>query len=596
MIGDSENPLRTALSALLAAALTVSLSPVAAFADDDSGMQGAAAQTESQTAGGPAEDDSPSGSAVDGELIVTYGKDASAAGIARQADVDVASTEKLLEDADGSDVSLVTLGEGQDAEEARAALADDPRVESVEPNVRFHLLASVNDAKVVAYPTYNYYLDSEQIEAAWDGSKTQGAVTVAVLDTGVTMLADERDPDLADTVDYDHAYDASGRGKPLSSSYEDTIGHGTAVSELIAAKANNGEGIAGTSYDAKVLPVRVLDDSGETSTAQILLAYGYVLSVADELNVKVVNMSLGGEAAGSEVTVMQKAVTAAREAGILTVAAAGNEGSASDGNPVEYPAALDDVVAVGAVDSAGKVASWSEHHSYVDLAAAGVDLCVPAFFSETSGGFPRTGSAPWMPGRPGGWWSSVTYTADAYDVESGTSYAAPIVSGVAALLFASDASATPAEVENTLEYGAKDRGTSGKDDYYGYGELDASAALKALPGAGARIALEQARVKAGKAAAAKFKAAKPKITSKKRAKRSIKVKWKKVSGAQGYRVYYRVKGKKTWKKATLTKKSKRLKKLKRKTKYQIRVRAYMKAWNGSTVWSKYSKTVTVKTK
>lgn len=560
---------------------------------------GALAGTETETAAddGAAQaetaDASASSSAVEGELIVTYKSGTSARRIAKSADVEVAGTEKLLAGAGESDVSLVKLEGSEDEDAATAALESDPRVESVEPNRKFRALETVNDYYVQEYPEYNYYLTTENFESAWDVSKAEGAVTVAVLDSGVDMASAYRDPELAETVDYDHAYDAQ-NGRSLSSSFTDTVGHGTAVSELIAAQANNEAGIAGVSYDAKVLPVRVLDSSGEGETADILRGYEYVLNVADELGVKVVNMSLGGESDETDVEMpsLQAAIDEAYERGILTVAAAGNEGDSRTEsgtvNPVEYPAALDHVVAVGALDSDGKIASWSEHRSYVDIAAAGVDLCVPWFWNErrVSPWERGWGRDPWS---PGGQTSGYVYTAGTYTTESGTSFASPIVAGAAALLYAHDSSATAAEVENALETSAVDRGTKGKDNYYGNGELDAAAALTALSSSQSRIEVANEQVTA-------FKAAKPKVTGKKPAKKSVKLTWKRVKNASGYRVYYRVKGKKSWKHVSASAASTTVSKLKRKTRYQFRVRGYLKVWDGTTAWSKYSATVTAKTK
>jgi type VII secretion-associated serine protease mycosin len=278
--------------------------------------------------------------------------------------------------------------------------------------------------------------DLAKIDApgAWTRSTGSGAV-VAVVDTGV----DGSHPDLAGQVltGYDEIGQAEGGNT-------DPNGHGTHVAGTIAALTGNDVGVSSIAPDVKILPVRVLraDGGGYMSDAANGVVY------AADHGADVVNLSIG---ASEDDFSMSSAVAYARSRGVVVVAAAGNE--RQNGNPVSYPAADAGVIAVAATDSADAVASYSNSGAYVDVSAPGSAI-VSTYPTAKNG----TG----------------------YALMSGTSMASPHVAAVAALLRSADPSLTPDQVESALESSATDLGPAGRDDDYGYGRIDAAAALATL--------------------------------------------------------------------------------------------------------------------
>ncbi|HEY0532667.1 MAG TPA: S8 family serine peptidase, partial [Actinoplanes sp.] len=278
--------------------------------------------------------------------------------------------------------------------------------------------------------------DLAQIDGtgAWNRSTGAGAV-VAVVDTGV----DASHPDLAGQVltGYDEIAQADGGNT-------DPNGHGTHVAGTIAALTGNGIGVSSIAPDVKILPVRVLraDGGGYTSDAANGIVY------AADHGADVINMSLGAD---EDDATVDSAIAYARSRGVVVVAAAGNE--RQKGNPTSYPAADPGVIAVAATDSGDVVASYSNSGGYVDVSAPG---------SSIVSTYP------------------IALNGTGYAAMSGTSMASPHVAAVAALLRSADPSLTPDQVESALESSATDLGPAGRDDDYGYGRIDAAAALAAI--------------------------------------------------------------------------------------------------------------------
>jgi subtilisin len=268
---------------------------------------------------------------------------------------------------------------------------------------------------------------------AWETSTVRGTgVTVAVVDTGI----DYTHPDLVGKVVGGYSF------VRYTKNYMDDNGHGTHVAGTIAA-VDNDIGVVGVAPGASLLAVKVLDRSGSGYTSNVIS--GIQWSVAN--GAQVISMSLGSS---SDSQALHDAVDAAYAEGVVVVAAAGND----YGGAVSYPAAYDSVIAVSAVDSSNNIASFSNVGPQVDLAAPGVSV-----YSTYKG---------------------------SYAYASGTSMACPHVSGVAALLLATapggydldnDGKWDPAEVMNKLMNTAIDLGATGQDDYYGYGQVDASKAV-----------------------------------------------------------------------------------------------------------------------
>lgn len=319
--------------------------------------------------------------------------------------------------------------------EAVARLEASPLVEWAEPN---YLRAKTSVPNDQLYRQYQWNLRKIEVERAWDLSTGNPDVVVAVLDTGV----DAAHPDLAGKLvaGYDVLND--------DASPSDDSGHGTHNAGVIAAASNNGIGIAGLSWGTRVMPIKVLNSSGVGPDS--VIARG--LTRAADQGARVINMSFGSSTSSRLLGV---AMGYAASKGVLLVAAAGN--TARTGNPVIYPAAYSQVLAVSATDESDKVPDFSQHHPYVGVSAPGV----------------RIVSTFWRGSGYGNYVSA-----------SGTSAAAPHVSGLAALIWSVGPSLSANRVREIIQSTADDLGSPGRDDFYGAGRINAlKALLAAKPGA-----------------------------------------------------------------------------------------------------------------
>lgn len=326
----------------------------------------------------------------------------------------------------------VSFGTQAARDAAVTVLAGAEGVRWVQPERTFRAHRSPND------PLYKHQWALARIGApkAWDVEVgTTSAVTVAVIDTGVAAAH----PDLAGRV-------RPGRDLVAGDDVpDDEHGHGTHVAGIVAARTGNRVGVAGISWGATVLAIRALDAEGAGSDCDIALG---LVSAADA-GAKVVNLSLGSEDTLCGI-VTQEAVDYARDRDALIVASSGN--GAREGNGENTPANCDGVLAVGATDSRDRVASFSTHHPYVDVSAPGV--AVMSTYWVANGG------------------------RAAYAALTGTSMAAPVVSGLAALLRSKYPSWTADEVAARIEATADDRGVKGRDEFYGTGRVNAARALR----------------------------------------------------------------------------------------------------------------------
>lgn len=288
----------------------------------------------------------------------------------------------------------------------------------------FLLDAAPND------PMYEkqWALDKIGAEFAWKISSGSD-VTIAVIDSGV---------------DLDHPEFSDRVGEGYDFVNEDTVadddyGHGTLVAGVAAAAANNGTGIAGLAWNAQIMPVKVLDDQGQGVSSDLTCAlYWAADNGAHIVNISIISF---GPSFG-----MQRALTYAADKDVLIFAAAGN--LFEQGNPVTYPAAQENVIAVGATDSDDDHASFSSAGSFVDISAPGVSI-----------------------------YSLFPPSHDDYRSVRGTSLATPHGAGLAALVLSIAPSFSPEEVESIIQGSAVDLGETGQDDKFGHGRIDASAAM-----------------------------------------------------------------------------------------------------------------------
>ncbi len=292
-----------------------------------------------------------------------------------------------------------------------------------------------------------------QAPLAWRLSKGDGAL-IAVLDTGVDLdhpdLMDKlwtnpneipgngQDDDGNGYVDDVHGWDwINADGDP-----DDDHGHGTHVAGIAAAATDNGIGVAGMGWRATILPLKVMDANGSGTIADLAEAIRY----AADQGAQVINMSLGNQSGDINCLVdtpaLQAAVDYAHSKGVLLVAAAGNEGSSH----LVAPATCRYTLGVASTGQGDLVSTFSNYGSYVSVAAPGETI-----LSTAKGG--------------------------GYVYMQGTSMATPLVSGLAALLYAANPGYTPDQVASAILDNAVDRGDPGWDSYYGCGRIDAYAAL-----------------------------------------------------------------------------------------------------------------------
>lgn len=328
-------------------------------------------------------------------------------------------------------VHEVKLPAGLSVGDAVAKYKKMAGVEYVEPNHRVQAFAVPNDTY---YSSYQWDLLKISAPQAWDVT-TGDQTVVAVVDTGVNYNHE----DLAGKVinGYDFAYN--------DADAYDNNGHGTHVSGTIGAVTNNAKGIAGISWGAKILAVKVLDSKGSGYDSWVASGITY----AADHGAKVINLSLGGP---DYSTTLADAVSYAQGKGCLVVAAAGNDNSSA----VSYPAGYPNVIGVAATTTDDQKASYSNYGPAVDVAAPGGNSDGVAAHYILSCYNSSNSSYAWM---------------------SGTSMASPHVAGLAALILSRYPTKTNSQVARMVQETADDLGAAGRDSYFGYGRINAQKAV-----------------------------------------------------------------------------------------------------------------------
>jgi len=321
-------------------------------------------------------------------------------------------------------------------------------VEYAEPNYLAYALMTPNDP----YFSYQWHFDNPtyggiHLKEAWDIANGQG-MTVSIVDSGI-----RKGSDLQNTC-FVSGWDFVGS----DSDPADENGHGTHVAGTVAQSTNNNLGVAGIAYKSCLMAVRVLDASGAGTYANVAAGIRW----AADKGAKVINLSLGGDA---DSQTLKEAVAYAYQKGVTVVAACGNDNKPN----CLYPAAYDDyVIAVGATQYDETKAPYSNYGPSLDLVAPGGNTSV----DQNGDGY-------------GDGVLQQTFTKKGLTISwgyyffQGTSMAAPHVSGVAALLISAGRANTPDQIRTILQQTAEDKGTPGKDDIYGWGLVDAAAALGA---------------------------------------------------------------------------------------------------------------------
>jgi thermitase len=410
------------------------------------------------------------------------------------------------------------------------ALSLDPQVEFAEPNYIFSYNLTPNDPlynQTYTDPVYGsvlrqWYLTKLGMESVWDTTTGNNQV-VAVLDTGVNPFHE----DLLNKVIQDRAYDFIQNKYVVATTASTDIiwddnGHGTAVAGIIAAGTNNGVGIAGMNWNSLLLSVKVLDANGQGTATSV----GQGIVYATDNQARIINMSLGSE---TNSKILEGAVQYAQSKGVLLVASAGNS---PDAKP-NFPAAFPNVIAVGATDIHNKITSFSSYGSYISVVAPGQNIFTtwcdfltytPATLTTSTGDFydtvtnrvykkttltssgfrpdcvnpnptryppppvlcnnTDTTSCFYNTPTAGGDTSGTnTVTSRTYLYIDGTSFAAPIVTGLASLALTVRPDIPNTQLKTLIESTAVDVGPAGRDNYSGYGLVNGAALINTIKGA-----------------------------------------------------------------------------------------------------------------
>jgi len=338
---------------------------------------------------------------------------------------------EFLQKIENVDVDVVK-GALKDIEKTIRDYSRDPRVEYVEPDYIATAMETPNDPKLPLQWGMGKVQASGSGTTAWNITKSNSSIKIAILDTGI----DQDHEDLKDKIKTNYKCADS------SPTVDDLYGHGTHVAGIAAAVTNNGIGVAGLGYDASLMNVKVLDDSGSGYYSWIS---NCIVWAADN-GAKVINLSLGGP---SKSKTLENAVNYAWNKGVVIVGAAGNSGNSSP----TYPGYYTNVIAVAATDKNDQKASWSSYGKWVDVAAPGVDI-----YST----FPNH---PYTINKGSG-----------YGYGSGTSMATPYVAGLAALVWTTPYGNSNTSVRERIEkYADKITGTN---NYWRYGRINALNSVK----------------------------------------------------------------------------------------------------------------------
>jgi serine protease len=362
---------------------------------------------------------------------------------------------------------------GRSEQELISLLRSDPNVEYAQLNTICHAMMIPNDPY---YSPYQWDLPKINCPAAWDIS-TGSSVVVGILDSGIayenypvpsyelgTVAAGvtqyQQCPDLAGTsftAGYDFIND--------DSHPNDNDAHGTHVAGTVAQTTNNSYGVAGMAFDCVLMPVKVLDYSGS----------GTALSLADGLywaadnGAQVINMSLGWTPGYNPGPTVSNAVQYAYNHGVVLVASSGNAGVGT----VSYPAAYSEVIAVGATRYDDQRASYSQYGTGLEIVAPGGDIGVDQNGDGYGDGILQMTFTGYDPGPPE---SLADPTDFGYWFYDGTSMASPHVAALVAMMIANGQTGVE-NIRTILHESSVDLGAAGYDTQYGYGRIDAYAAL-----------------------------------------------------------------------------------------------------------------------
>ncbi|WP_340701251.1 S8 family peptidase [Brevibacillus borstelensis] len=338
--------------------------------------------------------------------------------------------DKLLASLDGKvkrdyGQAMIIKSRSLSTKDLMKKLAEHPDSVYAEPN---YLLLPNRVPNDTYYREYQWNLPMIGMEDSWNITRGSNKVVVAIVDTGIDMTHPEFQDKLVEG--YNVLED--------NNTPEDDNGHGTHVAGVIAARTNNADGIAGMSWNSKLMPIKAIGADGSGSAFDIAQGIYW----ATDHGADVINLSVGNYTPSAA---LQEACRYAFERNVILVAASGNDASEQP----SYPASYKEVLSVAAVDHNRERADFSNFGAQVDVAAPGVDI--PS-----------------------------TYIYSDYAVLSGTSMACPHVTALASLLRSVRPGMKNTEVMEVIRSSADDLGPPGKDKLYGYGLINVNTAIRSL--------------------------------------------------------------------------------------------------------------------
>jgi serine protease len=368
---------------------------------------------------------------------------------------------------------VVSVPEGEEDDYVKTFL-DDPNVRYAEKNYYYYAQFTPNDTYYNLQWHYNNP-DFIHAEEGWDVERGDPDVIVAVIDTGVayeTRAVPGHELDEVRGDRYVQAPDLSGTSFVAGYDFvhddqhpNDQNGHGTHVAGTIAQTTNNAANVAGLAHNCSIMPIQVLRYDGTGTLDEVADGIDY----ARRNGAHVINMSLGGSDFSD---ILKTACDEADAAGVVVLAASGNDGAAY----VTYPAAFDSVIAVGAVDFNGDLTYYSNYGMDQEIVAPGGDINADLNGDGYADGvLQMTFTEMYAPGL----FDETLARVDGFSnvFLQGTSMACPHASGLAALLVSNGVKGNMA-VRKRLQDTATDLGVWGQDEEYGYGLINVEAALK----------------------------------------------------------------------------------------------------------------------
>lgn len=466
--------------------------PAVLLAGEDAAISGEAAMSAESTMAGEAAQPYGGAPYEPGVVLVTLEGGANPDQVLAQLAADTGLNGLSVQDS-GAGYALLALPEGMATEEAVNVINASGSVGAAQPNFIYtvqgedaagsgespsaYVAATMGALATQADPNdpllaEQWALTSINVSGAWEKVPSDRHVGVAILDEGFNVDHEDLKSRVKDR--YNAAGGARTDVSPSVSGSNVTQGHGTHVAGIIGAETNNGVGVAGvTGNHADLVLVKVYNASGTATSATLVNAYDYLFTKAEALNIRVVNCSVGSTRSngptGDDAAVHARIDKAHDEYGIVTVCSAGNAGGTSDATSYNFPSDYEKAVSVMSLARIAngdgtyrveRLSTSSYNASTTTQDDAGKNICAPG--GSIMSTFWKNGAAD---------------NDSNYGELSGSSMAAPHVAGVLALMFAARPELTAPEAVSRLYESATDLGPTGWDPGYGYGEVNAVAAL-----------------------------------------------------------------------------------------------------------------------